>query len=159
MESQGLWIIDYGASNHISDDDSLFCSIFSSKIPHFTLANGSKVISQGVSQVSHTPSLNLEYVLFVPKFAFNLISISQLTKSLNCFVTFDANSFVIQQCGMGRLIGQGHESRGLYYFGTSPFVSCLTSQSPKLLHDHFGHPNSSKLKKMVHRLSKLQFLE
>jgi len=60
---------------------------------------------------------------------------------------------------MGRLIGEGHESRGLYYFGTSPHVSCFASPSPKLLHDRLGHPHLSKLIKMVPKLSNLQTLE
>nr|KYP61340.1 hypothetical protein KK1_015827 [Cajanus cajan] len=160
MESQGPWIIDSGASDHISGNNSLFSSISLPKVPHFiTLANGSKFVSQGVGQVSLTPSLNLKSVLFVPKCAFNLISLSKLTKSLNCSVTFDANSFVIQERGTGRLIGGGHESRGLYYFETSPSVSCFASSTPKLLHDHLGHPHLAKLKKMVPSLNKLQALE
>jgi len=55
--------------------------------------------------------------------------------------------FVIQEHGTGRLIGEGHESRSLYYFGTSPLVSCFASPSPKFLHDHLKHPHLSKLKK------------
>jgi len=54
---------------------------------------------------------------------------------------------------MGRMIGERHESRGLYYFGTSSYVSCVASSSPKLLHEHLGHPHLSKLKKMVPQLN------
>ena len=72
------------------------------------------VASQGSGQVSLSP-LKLNSVLFVPQCPYNLISLSQLTRSLNCSVTFTANSFVIQEHGTGRLIGEGRESRGLYY--------------------------------------------
>ena len=58
------------------------------------------------------------------------ISLSQLTRSLNCSVTFNANSFVIQEHGTGRLIGEGRESRGLYYLESSFLCPVLQLQSP-----------------------------
>jgi len=89
-----------------------------------------------------------------------LISLSQLTKSLNCSVTFYVDSFIIQERGMGQTIGVGHESRGLYYhLETNSSMSYLAAPSPKLIHDCLGHPNLSKLKKMIPGLSKLQRLE
>jgi len=158
-ESHNPWIIDSGASDHISGNISLFSPLSFPKTSHFiTLANGSKVASQGIGQVSLSPSLDLKFVLFVPECPFSLISLSQLTKSLNCSVTFDANSFVIQERGTGQMIGEGHESRGLYYLGSSPSISCVAS-SPKLLHDRLGHPHLTKLKKMVPELNSLQTLE
>ena len=54
--------------------------------------------------------LKLNSVLFIPQCPYNLISLSQLTRSMNCSVTFIANSFVIQEHGTGRLIGEGRES-------------------------------------------------
>ena len=158
--SQGPWIINSGASDHISGNSSRFTSLSPLKFPHpITLANGTKVASKGIGQVSLSPSLNLKSVLYVPNCPYNLISLSQLTKSLNCFVKFDVDSFVIQEVGTGRLIVEGHESKGLYYLQTNPFVSYVATLSPKLLHDHLGHPNLSKLKKMVPGLDKLQMLE
>jgi len=53
LDSQGPWIIDSGASNHISGNASLFSSLSSAKFPHLiTLANGTKVASKGVGQIS-----------------------------------------------------------------------------------------------------------
>lgn len=109
--SQCPWIIDLGASDHISGNSSLFTSMSSPEFPHLiTLANGAKLAPKGVGQVSLSPSLNLKFVFFVPYSPYNLISLSQLTKSLNCSVTFDVDSLVIQERGMGWLIGVGHES-------------------------------------------------
>ena len=158
--SPSPWILDSGASDHISGNKSSFSSIFFSKIPHLvTVANGSKVMSQGSGQVSLSPSLKLNYVLFVPQCPYNLISLSQLTRSLNCSVTFTANSFVIQEHGTGRLIGEGRESRGLYYLESNSPISCFASSKPKLLHDRLGHPSLSKLKIMVPSLKNLQVLD
>jgi len=80
---------------------------------------------KGVGQISLSPSLNLKHVLLVPNCSFNLISLSQLTKYLNCPITLDANSFVIQEHGTSQLIGEGHESRRLYYLGTRPSMFCF----------------------------------
>ena len=114
--NQSPWIIDSGASDHIAGNSSLFSSLSPPKIPHFiTLADGSRVAATRISHVSPTSSLSLNSVLLIPGCPFNIISLSQLTRSHNCSVTFDANSFVIQERGTGRTIGVGHESHGLYY--------------------------------------------
>jgi len=145
---------------NLASDGSLFSSFSHPKIRHVvTLANGSKVTSQGVGQISLSPSLNLKHVLLVLNCAFNLISSSQLTKSLKCCISFDANSFVIQECVTCQLIDEGHESGGLYCLGIRPLVSCLAFASPNVLHDRLGHPHLSKLKRMIHELNKLQILE
>ncbi|RDX71853.1 hypothetical protein CR513_48740, partial [Mucuna pruriens] len=64
MGSQGPWIIDSGASDHIFCNESVFSSISSPKFPHFiSLVNGSKIVSQGVGQVSLSSSISLNSVL------------------------------------------------------------------------------------------------
>ncbi|RDX90461.1 hypothetical protein CR513_27671, partial [Mucuna pruriens] len=91
--SQSPWIIDSGAFDHISDNDSLFSSM-SPKFSHIiTLANESKVASKGIGQGSFSHSLNLKFMLFIPNCPFNIISSSQLIWSLHCSVTFDVDSF------------------------------------------------------------------
>ncbi|KAJ7959857.1 Retrovirus-related Pol polyprotein from transposon TNT 1-94 [Quillaja saponaria] len=101
-----------------------------------------------------------ESVLYVPECSFRLISISQLTRSLNCSVTFIDDSFTIHDRRMGRTIGTGHESQGLYHLTTLPTssVACSTNVSPILIHSRLGHPSLSKLQKMVPRLSSLSSL-
>ena len=100
IDGPSPWILDSGASDHISGNKSSFTSISFPKIPHLvTVANGSKVAAQGSGHVSLSSSLKLDYVLFIPQCPYNLISLSQLTRSLNCSVTFIANSFVIQEHG------------------------------------------------------------
>jgi len=114
--NQSPWIIDSGAFDHTVGNSSLFSSLSPPKIPHFiTLADGSRVTATGIGHVSPTSSLSLNSVLLIPGCPFNIISLSQLTRSHNCSVTFDANSFVIQERGTGRTIGVGYESHGLYY--------------------------------------------
>ena len=81
MEGHNSWVIDSGASNHISGNTSLFSTISFQEKSHFiTLANGSKISSMGVGQAILSPSLNLKFVLFVPNCPFNLSSLSLLPK-------------------------------------------------------------------------------
>jgi len=64
IEGPSPWILDSGASDHISGNKSSFSSISFPKIPHLvTVANGFKVASQGSGQVSLSPSLKLNFVL------------------------------------------------------------------------------------------------
>ena len=123
-----------------------------------TLADGSRVATIGIGHVSLTSSLSLNFVLLIPGCSFNIIYLSQLTRSRNCSITFDANSFVIQECGMDRTIGVGHESHGLYYLKPNLSWVCSAATSPKLLHERLGHPHLSKLKIMVPSLEKIKDL-
>jgi len=51
------------------------------------MANGSKVSSDDVGTVHIFPSLPINNVLYVPRSPFNLLSISHLTRSLDCVVS------------------------------------------------------------------------
>ena len=110
-----------------------------------TLANGSKVVSLGIGQVSFSPSLNLISFLFIHECPFSLVSLCQVTKSLNCSKTFDGNSFVIHECGTGQMIGKGHE------------VEAFTTLA--LAHLFLVLLHYSKVKKIVHEVNSLQTLE
>ena len=82
------WIHDYGASEHISGNKYLFSSLtITSPLPMITLANGSQTMAKGIGSVSHIPSILLTSVLYAPDSPFNLLSISKLTRDLNCLIT------------------------------------------------------------------------
>lgn len=59
-----------------------------------TLANGAKIAVKSVGCANPLPSLPLDSVLYILNCPFNLVSISKLMLSLNCFITFD-NKFVV----------------------------------------------------------------
>ncbi|RDY01210.1 hypothetical protein CR513_15515, partial [Mucuna pruriens] len=104
-----------GASDHITDNGSLFSFIFVPKFPHFIiLADGSKVAAKGIGHASPTPSQSLDFVLFILSCPFNIICFSLLTHKLNCSITFDVDSFITQKHGMGWMISREHESPNLY---------------------------------------------
>ena len=87
------WILYIGASDHIYSNKDIFSSLtFSSSLPTITLANGSQTIAKGIGSACPLPSLPLTSILYVHDFPFNLISISKLTRDLNCVLTFSHNS-------------------------------------------------------------------
>ena len=159
--SSAPWILDTGASDHISGNKDLFSSrTFPSPLPTITLANGSQTIAKGIGSVCPLPSLPLTSVLYVPNFPFNLISISKLTRDLHCVLTFSHNSVTLQDRRSGKTIRIGHESQGLFHL-SSPLCStaCTCTEAPLLLHNRLGHPSLSKFRKLVPHFSSLSSLE
>ncbi|KAL6323576.1 hypothetical protein AAG906_039164 [Vitis piasezkii] len=118
--SLGPWILDSGASDHISGNKDLFSSITTtSALPTITLANGSQTVAKGIGLAHPLPSLPLTYVLYTPECSFNLISMSKITHTLNCSITFSDKFVTLQDRSTGKTIGIGCESQGLYHL-TSP---------------------------------------
>ncbi|KAL6340709.1 hypothetical protein AAG906_014399 [Vitis piasezkii] len=105
------------------------------------------------------PSLPLHSVLYAPECLFNLISISKITRTLNCSITFSDKSVILQDRSTGKTIGIGRESQGLYHL-TSPSspAACISTDAPLLIHSRLGHPSLSKFQKMVPRFSTLSSL-
>ena len=131
-----------------------------SPLPTITLANGSQTIAKGIGSVCPLPSLPLTFVLYVPDFPFNLISISKLTRDLHCVFIFSHNSVTLQDRSTGKTIGIGHESQGLFHL-RSPFCSTAytSTEALLLLHIHLGHLSLSKFRKLVPHFSRLSQLE
>jgi len=89
--------MDSGASDHIAGNTLLFSQLSQPKVLHYiTLADGSKTQATGVGKATPLSSLSLDSILLVSNSPFNLIYVSQLTRSQNCSITFTPNSFVIQ---------------------------------------------------------------
>ena len=119
---------------------------FTSPLPMLTLANGSQTIGKGIGSTCPLPSLPLTFVLYVPDSPFNLISISKLTRDLNCLITFFSHSVTLQDWNTGQTIRIGRESQGLFHLSSpSPYTACTSRNTPLLIHNRLGHPNISKL--------------
>ena len=94
--SSAPWIINTGASDHISGNKDIFSSLtFLSPIPTITLANGFQTIAKGIGSTCPLPSLPLTSVLYILDFPFNLISISKLIHDLHCVLIFSHNSVTL----------------------------------------------------------------
>ncbi|RVW83299.1 Retrovirus-related Pol polyprotein from transposon RE1 [Vitis vinifera] len=151
----GPWILDSGASDHISGNKDFFSSITTtSALPTVTLANGSQTMAKGFG-FAHP----LHSVLYAPECPFNLISISKITRTLNCSIIFSDKFVTLQDRSTGKTIGIGRESQGLYHL-TSPSTPaiCISTDAPLLIHSRLCHPSLSKFQKMVPRFSSLSSL-
>jgi len=159
------WVVDSGASEHMTGDKSLFSNFSPCKTPQTVrIANGTrtKVVGTGIIYLSNTLILNS--VLFVPDLDCSLISVSRLNRDLNCETKFLADSCVFQDLSTGKMIGSAEYRAGLYILDvslpSSHFVDHnyqstyslkSSSQSNKesaimMWHFRLGHPNFMYLK-------------
>ena len=132
--SLGPWILDSGASDHLSDNKDFFSSLtITSPLPMITLVNGSQTMAKRIGSTCLLPSVPLTYVLYIPDFPFNLISINKLTHDLNCLITFSDNFVTLHDQSIRRTIGIGHEFQGLFHLSSpSSSIACIVGCAPKV---------------------------
>ncbi|XP_019433606.1 PREDICTED: uncharacterized protein LOC109340385 [Lupinus angustifolius] len=109
-----LWILDTEATNHVCPDLSIFDAFH--KIKHITvsLPNGSSVQANYAGTIIFSEYLVLHDVLLIPEFAFNLISVCKLTKSMKCRLIFDDLKCEIQDMTTSKMIGHARVRNSLY---------------------------------------------
>ena len=89
ISSYFKWVIDFEATYHMTGNSSLFTTF----LPHsstsiVTLVDGSTFCVLGSWTIHPTPSITLTSVMSLPQFSFNLISMSKLTRTRNCSISF-----------------------------------------------------------------------
>lgn len=112
------WIIDIGATNHMTADidllnkDSISQAVNPKRV---ILPNGdvSLVTHTGCSNISENSTI--QNVFHLPQFKYNLLSVSKATKQLNCTATFFPNFCVFQDLWSGKVKEIGREKNGLYF--------------------------------------------
>lgn len=80
------------------------------------LPDGQTVVANKEGSVHLSNNIYRQHVLYVPELNCSLISISQLSDDLNCFIQFSSNICSIHDLHPRRLIGAGKKRDGLYYF-------------------------------------------
>ncbi|KAK2970837.1 hypothetical protein RJ640_016633 [Escallonia rubra] len=88
--------------------------------------------------------------IILPSLAFNLMSVSRLTKDLNCCISFFPDHCLFQDLMTKQTIGKGHVSDGLYILDAwvPRSVACSGVVSPFEAHCRLGHPSLPVLKKL-----------
>ena len=140
------WLIDSGASRHMSGSYQNFIEYAPDlKTQSVKLADGSSQTVLGSGTVMCGSNISLSSVLHVPSFPINLLSISCITKELNCAVIFFPSWCLFQELGTGRRLGMGNMRNGLYYLddNMSHKVAAVLTPTPLeeflLLHRRLGH--------------------
>ena len=163
LATQDPWVIDSSATNHMTSTSSLLSDLeHSSNLPNVTLADGSAIIVYGLGTANLSPNLSLSSILYIPDFSFNLLSISKLTKILNCAAILFSTHCIFQDLKTRKIIGGGHEADGLYYLdrcGSSRLVASHLSISPLQHHCHLGHPSLKNLKSLVPSCRQIESLQ
>ena len=109
------WIIDTDASHHMTrDSDNLICHKPSFRTDIYT-ANGSTSPITGEGSLVLTDTITLDTVLIVPSLAYNLLSVSQITTTLACTVTFWPLFCVFQDILTRKILSYGVRRGNLYY--------------------------------------------
>lgn len=114
------WIIDSRAFYHMIGTSSFF-SLYSlcSRKDKVRIADGSYFSITSKGRIPITLSLQLSFVLHVPQFTLNLLSMSS-DKVLNCSIIFSPSHCVFQDLGSRGTIGRGHKDNGLYILDVPP---------------------------------------
>jgi len=162
LSSSSKWVIDSGATDHMAGNPNLFSSFqphSSSNTVSLEDGSPSRVIGSGT--INATPSLSLSSVLHLPQFSFNLISVSKLTRALNCCISFFPDYCLFQDLMTNKTIGKGHESGGLYILDTQvpKPIACSTALSPFDVHCRLGHPSLPLLKQLYRQFSSISTLD
>ena len=115
-----------------------------------TLADGSQSCVLGSGLIFPTPSLPLSFVLSLPNFYFNLMSVSKLTQALKCYFSFFPNFCLFQDLMTKQIIGRGHEFGGPYILdhAVPRPVACSGVTTPFETYCQLGHPSLPLLKKL-----------
>ncbi|KAK9683831.1 hypothetical protein RND81_10G167700 [Saponaria officinalis] len=161
------WIIDSGASDHMTSHLSLLHDISCLSKPIIVvLPDGTAKSVTQIGKVFLTPDIILTNVLFIPDFQHNLLSIGKLIDQSNMIVMFSPNECLFQDHSSSNVLAVGKRIEGLYRFSSSVSSSCLphvNSESVastsgilavnslslsnlELLHVRLGHTSLDKLK-------------
>ncbi|OMP05523.1 Integrase, catalytic core [Corchorus capsularis] len=118
-------IVDSGATDHMTPFLSVLNEIFSTPLHQpVKLPNGASLPVSHVGKAIVSHDIILKDVLCVPNFSCNLLSISKLTKDLNCVELFFPDFCGFQDLHSRKPIGAGHPSldRLAKISSLSPFI-------------------------------------
>lgn len=127
--SNSAWVIDLGATSHMTNDSKLLKTIYTSSQTDITTADGGTAPIIGEGTIDLPNNLHLDTVLVVPSLNYNLLSIAQITDALSCLVIFGPNSCIFQDVRTGRTISSGTRQGRLYYLDLSSESSCQLTRA------------------------------
>ena len=147
--NQSTWVMDSGASSHMSPTDGILLSRLPPSHPSITVGNGQTIpISCPGELVLSTAASNfhLSNVLVVPSLVHNLLSVRQFTRDNNCSIEFDALGFSVKDLLTKRVTLRCNSAGDLYTLPAAPPApQAHLAISTDLWHHRLGHPSSSTI--------------
>lgn len=108
------WLVDSGASNHVTSNPSSFSNFSVLHHPRkIILADGSSTPALGQGRVDLTPDLSLDNVLLVSAFPTSLLSVKKLCDYLHCCAVFTKSVCLFQDVVSQKELGRGSNRNGL----------------------------------------------
>nr|BAK64102.1 gag-pol polyprotein [Eustoma grandiflorum] len=148
------WIFDCGATDTMTFDPTDLLTQSPPLKSHVETASGDTIPVQASGPITITPDITLQNCLLVPSLSTKLLSISQLTKALDCVVLMYPSFCLLQDIRTQAIIGRGTENGGLYYVdavvqhGSSNLATGTVTRQIWLWHRRLGHPSFSYLQKL-----------
>jgi hypothetical protein len=152
--TQGSWILDSGASDHICGSLYWFDSYNQITPIAIKLPTGHVSFATISGTIKFSNTLTLHNVLYVSNFTLNLISVSKMCKTLGCTISFNGSTCMIQEKESLKTIGSAEQVEDLYYLNhshKSVHVSSLSTTSlpnSALWHFRLGHLSTSRMSSM-----------
>ncbi|XP_019252665.1 PREDICTED: uncharacterized protein LOC109231458 [Nicotiana attenuata] len=127
------WIIDSGASNHMTSTLEMlssYQSISSQKGSKVHLPTGVVAFNTHIGKTRVLNNQEINNVLYIPEFKYNLLSVSKLTKELQCLVAFFPDFCIFQDLYSGQVKGIGKEDKGLYLLQGKSLLGGIFNHDP-----------------------------
>jgi len=153
------WVMDSGATSHMSSNDGILLSHLPSPPSSITVGNGQSIPihrrGTSVIQIADRP-FRLDNVLVAPQLTRNLLSVRQLTRDNNCSIEFDASGFSVKDLQTKTVLLRCNSNGDLYTIPHHMPPRChVAIVSPELWHSRLGHPAPA----VVNTLTKLSAIQ
>ncbi|XP_048498342.1 uncharacterized protein LOC125496792 [Beta vulgaris subsp. vulgaris] len=159
MPDSSSWIIDSGATDHMTHDASLFCRKRRlNKVFEVGLPDGNCSYVHEVGDVMLKCGIMLTNVLLVPTFTYDLLSIGQLLVDGKVHVEFTTTECIFSHSNSHQILAKGQKIRGLYFLISNAlsssvkpsfhnsFASHTSTSNLHIMHARLGHVSLSKMK-------------
>lgn len=128
--SRSPWMLNSRALSHMINNKALFSSLsLDTSLSSVSITDSSLIPVLGIGIVCVTSTITLFNVLYIPKFPVNLLSISTLTRTLNCSNTFLSSHYVFQDLKTKATIGGGSRFGGVYVLTDSASSAHLSTNA------------------------------
>ena len=148
------WIFDSGATAHMCNNETLFSKLINLDKPiSVKIGDGTPLQGTAEGDISlklrladgEVKNCHLSKVLFVPKLAYNLISVSQITDKGKKVNFFDDGCTILEN---NNIVATGTKVGKLYFLNVVSHFAGAAVQSDMLWHRRFCHLGIDNLKKV-----------